>query len=60
MELRRKDLEITEGNGERRARVSVTLGVVWGGSLAIIRKPQSDAGVRFSLMPLDVSDFIIG
>jgi integrase len=60
LELRRKDLEISEDNGERWVRVSVARGVVWDGSLAIVRKPKSDAGVRSLLLPLSISDLIIG
>jgi integrase len=60
LELRRKDLEISEDNGERWVRVSVARGVVWDGSLAIVRKPKSDAGVRSLLLPLSISELIIG
>jgi integrase len=60
LELRRKDLEISDDSGERWVRVSVARGVVWDGNLAIARKPKSDAGVRSLLLPLGVSDLIIG
>jgi integrase len=60
LELRRKDLEITEDNGELWVRVSVARGVVWDGNQAIVRKPKSDAGVRSLLLPLAISDLIIG
>jgi integrase len=59
LELRRKDFELIEDQGERWVRVAVTRGVVWDRNQAIVRKPKSDAGVRSVLLPLSISDLVI-
>jgi integrase len=58
LELRRKDFELVEDEGERWVRVAVSRGVVWDGNKAIVRKPKSDAGVRSLLLPLSISDLV--
>ena len=59
LELRRKDLEIIEEQGERWVRVSVSRGVIWDKGVAVVRKPKTEAGIRSLLLPLGASELII-
>ena len=59
LELRRKDLEIIQDQGERWIRVTVSRGVIWDKGVAIVRKPKTEAGIRSLLLPLGASELLI-
>jgi integrase len=59
LELRRKDLDIIQEQGERWVRVSVGRGVIWNNGIPIVRKPKTDAGIRSLLLPLGASELLI-
>ena len=58
LELRKKDLEVLEGDDEKWVRVNVSRGVIWNQSQAVVRKPKSEAGIRSVLLPLSVTEVI--
>jgi integrase len=59
LELRRKDFEVLEEEGERWVRVSVSRGVIWNQRAALVRKPKTEAGIRSLLLPLIASELVI-
>lgn len=58
-ELRRKDFEIVEDQGERWLRVSISRGVIWNQGKPEVRKPKTEAGSRSLLLPLRASELLI-
>jgi len=58
-ELRRRDFEIVEDQGERWMRVSISRGVIWNQGVPEVRKPKTEAGIRKLLLPLTASEFLI-
>ena len=58
-ELRRKDFEIVEDQGERWLRVNIGRGVIWNRGAPEVRKPKTEAGIRSLLMPLVASELLI-
>lgn len=60
LELRRKDIETVKDGAETWIRVSVSRGVIWDQGKAIVRKPKTEAGIRSVLLPLAVSNLVIG
>jgi integrase len=59
LELRRKDLEIQEDQGERWLRVNISRGVIWNQGVPEVRKPKTEAGIRSVLLPIGASDLVI-
>jgi integrase len=59
LELRRKDLEIQEDQGERWLRVNISRGVIWNQGVPQVRKPKTEAGIRSVLLPIGASDLVI-
>lgn len=59
LELRRKDLQIQEDQGERWLRVNVSRGVIWNQGHPEVRRPKTDAGIRSVLLPIVASDLVM-
>jgi integrase len=59
LELRRKDFEVIEEQGERWVRVSISRGVIWDNRVPVVRRPKTEAGIRSLLLPLGASELII-
>jgi integrase len=58
-ELRRKDFEIVEDQGERWLRVNIGRGVIWNQGAPEVRKPKTEAGIRSLLLSLVASELLI-
>lgn len=58
-ELRRKDFEIVEDQGERWLRVNISRGVIWNQGVQEVRRPKTEAGIRSLLLPLAASELLI-
>jgi integrase len=59
LELRRKDLEVQEDQGERWLRVNISRGVIWNQGVPEVRKPKTEAGIRSVLLPIAASGLVI-
>lgn len=59
LELRRKDIEIQEDQGESWLRVHIGRGVIWNNGMSEVRRPKTEASIRSVLLPRRASDLVI-
>jgi integrase len=57
-ELRRKDVEFLEDQGETWTRVRIERAVTWDKKIAIVKVPKTEASIRTVTLPLFMTDLL--